>query len=731
MPHSNFIYRLSRRKPEQHDPPPAKVDSKQSTLDTSWRRRSLASIRRRLSSGPKAAAPGDKPGPKETTLGPVTAPNKTTQPTVDTNRPIADEIDVVNGGQNSNGLQVSEQHHLTTNKQNGAAVNGTSNGTVSGVVNGARVAPRNKVTKSHKRAAVEDAEKLVNGNAAPVCPYNKSVEVIRAEEYPHMNQGTYLDHSGATIPAVSTLHRTTALLTTSLYGNPHSSNAPAARSGAAVDAIRLATLRFLGADPDHFDLVFTANATAAIKLVADTFRDLGEGVVVDGKASGVGVGKKKGGGQGGFWYGYHRDAHTSLVGVRELTGKGGQHCFGGGDAEIERWLSLAERHAHDHGNGVAVNGYARDGTDDDGESDPDADDNDNDSWTSVGRHSSLGLVGWPGQSNLTGRRTPNGWAGRIRRMARNGRHRSTGTDTYSLLDAAALAMTADMKPVFADPAEAPDFACVSFYKIFGFPDLGGLVVRKDSGHILTLRKYFGGGTVSLVSTVSGAWHMSKGESVGAGAGGADEHGATALHDALEDGTLPFHSILALGEAIEVHAQVFGSMGNISAYTTALARRMYNGMKQLRYENGQALCKIYEEGKKGTGYGDAKRQGATIAFNVVRADGGYESYATVERLANERGIYVRSGGICCPGGLYVALQYQPWQLNRAKSAGHHCGPDGISVIHELPTGVVRASLGAMSTVQDVDRFITFLREVFISQEDSAYASSNGNGSVASV
>ena len=68
-----------------------------------------------------------------------------------------------------------------------------------------------------------------------------------------------------------------------------------------------------------------------------------------------------------------------------------------------------------------------------------------------------------------------------------------------------------------------------------------------------------------------------------------------------------------------------------------------GMKQLRYDNGQPLCKIYEEGKRGNGYGDAARQGATIAFNVFRADGGYESYGAVERLANERGIYVRSGG----------------------------------------------------------------------------------------
>lgn len=38
-------------------------------------------------------------------------------------------------------------------------------------------------------------------------------------------------------------------------------------------------------------------------------------------------------------------------------------------------------------------------------------------------------------------------------------------------------------------------------------------------------------------------------------------------------------------------------------------------------------------------------------------------------------------------------------------------------------VVRASLGAMSTRQDVDRFLAFLHETFVAREDSAYASSN--------
>ncbi|KAK0618321.1 pyridoxal phosphate-dependent transferase [Bombardia bombarda] len=473
------------------------------------------------------------------------------------------------------------------------------------------------------------------------CPYDRPVEAIREMEYPHMNNGVYLDHSGTTIYAQSTVERFAKKMSTSLLGNPHSANEPAKLSGDMVDDVRLKALRFLGADPRHFDLVFVANATAAIKLVADSFRDLAEQTR-----------------SGSFWYGYHRDAHTSIIGVRELAN--GEHkCFES-DEEVDAWL--------------------------DDPLDPSLDLNRRD-------QSGLGLFGYPGQSNLTGRRLPVSWTRRLRASKRG-----LLRNTYSLFDAAALAMTSPMEHVFGDPDAAPDFTCVSFYKIFGFPDLGGLVVRKDSGHILALRKYFGGGTVSLVSTIGSAWHMSKGlESTSNGGGGSDEsndhgnggggggggHGGGGLHEGLEDGTLPFHSILALGEAIEVHRELYGSMKNISRHTTQLVKRMYSDVSALRYRNGQPLCNIYNE--EGEVYGDAQRQGATIAFNVFRADGTYESYAAVEKLANERGIYIRSGGVCNPGGVFTALKYEQWQLNRARSAGHHCGSNGLGVINELPTG----------------------------------------------
>lgn len=144
------------------------------------------------------------------------------------------------------------------------------------------------------------------------------------------------------------------------YQNPHSENLPARSSGVVVDEVREKTLRFLGADPKHFDLIFVANSTAAIKLVADSFRDLAE------KSR-----SKR------FWYGYHKDAHTSLVGVREYS-YGQHHCFES-DAEVAAWIDAPTSNF--------VNNP-----------DPRA----------------LGLFAYPGQSNMSGRRLPLSWLSRIR-----------------------------------------------------------------------------------------------------------------------------------------------------------------------------------------------------------------------------------------------------------------------------------------------------------------------------
>ncbi|KAM0493320.1 hypothetical protein ACHAP8_009349 [Fusarium lateritium] len=458
-----------------------------------------------------------------------------------------------------------------------------------------------------------------------------------------MAQGAYLDHGGTTIYARSLITGFSQAMIGNLWGNPHSENLPAKLSGEMVDSIRAKTLDFLGADPEHFDLVFVANATAAIKLVADAFRDLGEKTPTKG-----------------FWYGCHREAHTSLIGIRALAA-GDYHCFDD-DESVDEWISRPFS-----------------------------------CQTQKGKPPSLGLFAYPGQSNLSGRRLPKTWPRRIRKhpQLRN---------TYTLFDAAALAMTSSLSSLFEDPLGAPDFTCLSLYKIFGFPDLGALVVRRASGHVLCLRRYFGGGTVAQLSPLKDTRVMKKVPGLG------NKYMSWGIHEGLEDGTLPFHSILALGIAIDTHLRLYGSMDIISRHCCYLARSLYEQLADLKHRNGLPVIELYADDS--VRHGDPSAQGPTFAFNIMREDSSYVPWTEVEILANKAGVYIRAGGVCCPGGVAQALNYEEWEWDRIFSSGHACGSTEMAVVHNKPTGIVRASLGAMTTKRDIEAFVSFLQNEFV-------------------
>lgn len=426
-----------------------------------------------------------------------------------------------------------------------------------------------------------------------------------------------------------------------LYGNPHSASSPSALAGHRVDAIRERALRFFNADPDQWDLVFTANATASIKMVIECFRD-------HAAASNTPV-----------WYGYHRDSHTSVVGVRELTKM--HRCFTS-DEEVDIWI-----------NSGGLGGP---------------------------RARQIGLFAYPGQSNMTGRRLPLSWPGKIRKTF----HKAA---TYTLLDAAALASTAALD--LSDTATAPDFVALSFYKIFGFPNIGALLVQKQASHVMESRRYFGGGTVDMVVTINDTWHARK---------------SSTLHDQLEDGTLPFHSIFALDHAMDVHERLYGlnPMKFISMHTARLGKQMFDGLANLCHSNGAPVARIYKDEQ--AVYGDPSVQGATVAFNVLRADGTMVGYADVEEAADDRNIYVRSGSLCNPGGMATYLKWSPAEMKAAFQAGHRCSHP-TQVMLGKATGVVRASMGAMSTAADVTGFINFIKEVYLDTVSEAKIASSVN------
>ncbi len=81
----------------------------------------------------------------------------------------------------------------------------------------------------------------------------------------------YLDYTGAGLYAESHVREHLDLLCGNVFGNPHSSNPTSAAMTARVERARAATLAHFRADPDEYVVVFTANASAALKLVGEAY----------------------------------------------------------------------------------------------------------------------------------------------------------------------------------------------------------------------------------------------------------------------------------------------------------------------------------------------------------------------------------------------------------------------------------------------------------------------------
>ena len=295
---------------------------------------------------------------------------------------------------------------------------------------------------------------------------------------------------------------------TTLLANPHSDAANPSASSSIIAETRTKVLNFFNADPDHFDIVFTANATAAVKLLMDCLS----------------------GSEHGFDYYYHLNCHTSLVGVRELARR--SHCFAT-DGETEQWLGGLRQPIEPC---------------------------DGDRTT---------LFAYPAQSNMNGQRLPLHWGHQLR-ASENHPH------SYTLLDAAAFVSTSPLD--LSDHVTAPDFVALSFYKIFGFPDLGALLVRKASAHVLEDRRYFGGGTTEMMTCLEEKpWVVRK---------------EASLHARLEDGTIAIRSILALGCALDNHRRLYGAMEDVSRHTGWLGKLLYERLGALNHSNGIPVCHFY-------------------------------------------------------------------------------------------------------------------------------------------
>jgi Selenocysteine lyase len=171
---------------------------------------------------------------------------------------------------------------------------------------------------------------------------------LRRSEYSRLDaEGeAYLDFTGSALYADRQIDAHANRLKRCVFGNPHSENGPSRLSTTSIERARAAVLDFLDASPDEYSVCFTANTSAAIKLVAESYPfGKGRGLVLTS------------------------DNHNSMNGVREFARRCGARIdYVGLDDE----LRLAAPHD------VMRTGAGIDG----------------------------GLFGYPAQSNFTGVRHP-------------------------------------------------------------------------------------------------------------------------------------------------------------------------------------------------------------------------------------------------------------------------------------------------------------------------------------
>ena len=95
---------------------------------------------------------------------------------------------------------------------------------------------------------------------------------LRRCEYGRLDGGQiYLDYTGGGLHAASQIDSHVEILSEPVLGNPHSNSPASLAATEHVERARGAVLDFFHAPPDDYLCVFTANASAALRLVGESY----------------------------------------------------------------------------------------------------------------------------------------------------------------------------------------------------------------------------------------------------------------------------------------------------------------------------------------------------------------------------------------------------------------------------------------------------------------------------
>ena len=132
--------------------------------------------------------------------------------------------------------------------------------------------------------------------------YGRTIDLLREQEFGRLDEHhhVYLDYTGGGLYPASLVQEHAALLQAAVLGNPHSQNPASLASTHLVEQARADVLRYFRADPDDYLVIFTSNASGALKLLGESypFAPGGRFVLV-------------------------ADNHNSVHGIREFARRGG------------------------------------------------------------------------------------------------------------------------------------------------------------------------------------------------------------------------------------------------------------------------------------------------------------------------------------------------------------------------------------------------------------------------
>ncbi|KAM3967146.1 molybdenum cofactor sulfurase [Aphomia sociella] len=467
-----------------------------------------------------------------------------------------------------------------------------------------------------------------------------------ASEFIRLGERCYLDNAGASLYPQCLLQNINEDLLNNIYTNPHTDK----YTKDCIEQIRCHILRHFNTDPSNYSLVFTSGTTQSLKLVAESFQFATDENEVLNCGSFV----------------YLRDNHTSVLGLREIAAEKNVDIIHISHEDFLKVLDPTEVTPSTN-------------------------------WKEKYKNEGNTLLVYPAQSNFNGYKYPIDCIDNIKEGCLNRYIKKhlckINCNWYVLLDAACYVSTnkLDLSKL------QPDFVCLSFYKVFGYPTgLGALLIKNSSADVLNRKKYFGGGTVDIVLS-SEDYHVKR----------------KILHERFEDGTLPFLSIIALKHCFDTMTKLIPKIINndimetISYHTYSLAKDLYNELGRLQHKNGNKAAVLYMD----SDFTDISKQGAIVTFNLLRENGSYIGYSEFQHMADLFNISVRTGCFCNSGSCQRHLNASNKQMKDMYKAGHKCGDD-IDLIDGKPTGAIRVSFGYYNTFDDVDKLIIMICRCFV-------------------